>query len=43
MDQLAHGCLQEGSYAATKNVTKFPHLNHEAMVAALVKTRESDP
>jgi 7-keto-8-aminopelargonate synthetase-like enzyme len=28
MDQLAHNCLQEGSYAATKNVVKFPHLNH---------------
>jgi 7-keto-8-aminopelargonate synthetase-like enzyme len=43
MDQLAHNCLQEGAYAATKNVIKFSHLNHEAMVEALIKTRENDP
>lgn len=43
MDQLSHNCLQEGAYAATKNVIKFPHLDHEAMVEALRKTREKDP
>ena len=32
MDRLAHNCLQEGSNAATKNVYKFEHLSHEAMV-----------
>lgn len=39
MDQLSHNCLQEGAYAATKNVTKFQHLNHQAMVEILQKTR----
>lgn len=43
MDQLSHNCLQEGAYAATKNVVKFPHLNHAAMVEALIKTRETNP
>ena len=43
MDQLSHNCLQEGANAATKNVIKFPHLDHEAMVESLKKTRESDP
>lgn len=42
MDQLSHNCLQEGANAATKNVIKFPHLNHEALVEALKKTREKD-
>lgn len=39
MDNLSHNCLQEGAYAATKNVTKFGHLDHEAMVQTLRKTR----
>lgn len=43
MDQLSHNCLQEGAYAATKNVYKFPHLKHEAMVEELRKVREKDP
>lgn len=43
MDALSHNCLQEGSYAATKNVIRFPHLNHNAMVETLKKTRENDP
>lgn len=42
MDQLSHNCLQEGSNAATQKVIKFPHLDHEAMVEALKKTREND-
>lgn len=32
MDNLSHNCLQEGAYAATKNVIKFPHLDHNAFV-----------
>ena len=28
MDQLSHNCLQEGSFAATNNVTRFNHLDH---------------
>jgi hypothetical protein len=32
MDNLSHNCLQEGAYAATKNVIKFPHLDHAAFV-----------
>lgn len=43
MDQLSHNCLQEGASAATKNIIKFPHLNHTAMVELLEKTREKDP
>ena len=27
MDELAHNCLSEGAFAATKNVTRTPHLN----------------
>lgn len=42
MDQLSHNCLQEGSNAATKNIIKFAHLDHEAMVQALKKVREAD-
>lgn len=42
MDQLSHNCLQEGSNAATKNVHKFRHLDHKAMVEVLRKTREND-
>jgi glycine C-acetyltransferase len=43
MDQLSHNCLIEGANAATKNITRFEHLNHEALIAALKKTREQDP
>ena len=43
MDQLSHNCLQEGAYAATKNVIKFPHLKQEAMIETIRKTREKDP
>lgn len=32
MDQLSHNCLQEGVNASTKNVIKFAHLDHNAMV-----------
>lgn len=43
MDALSHNCLQEGSFAATKKVTRFPHLDHNAMVDILKRTRENDP
>lgn len=42
MDQLSHNCLQEGSNAATKNIQKFEHLNQNAMIELLKKTREND-
>lgn len=42
MDNLSHNCLQEGANASTKNVIKFNHLDHEALVEALKKTREAD-
>ena len=35
MDQLSHNCLQEGANAATQNVQKFKHLDHEEMVQML--------
>ena len=31
MDQISHNCLQEGAFAATKNVRRFEHLNQQAM------------
>lgn len=43
MDQLSHNCLQEGVNASTKNVIRFPHLDHNAMVEAIKTTREKDP
>ena len=43
MDQLSHNCLQEGANAATGNVQKFKHLDHEEMVRILRETREKDP
>jgi glycine C-acetyltransferase len=43
MDQLSHNCLQEGAMAATRNIQKFEHLNQDAMVELLRKTREKQP
>jgi glycine C-acetyltransferase len=31
MDRLSHNCLQEGAHAATKNVTKFDHMDTPQM------------
>lgn len=43
MDNLSHNCMQEGAFAATKNVIKFPHLDTKAMEAKLKQTREKNP
>lgn len=43
MDNYSHNCLQEGAYAATKNVIKFRHLDNKAMEAKLKETREKNP
>jgi len=43
MDQLSHNCLQEGAMAATRNIQKFEHLNQNAMMELLRKTREKEP
>ncbi len=42
MDTLCHNCLQEGANAATGNIYKFPHLNHDKMVEYLQKIRAKD-
>lgn len=42
MDELAHNCLSEGAFAATKNVTRTPHLNIEAMEDKIREIRNSD-
>lgn len=43
MDQISHNCLQEGAFAATKNVKRFEHLNQDAMTKILRETREQNP
>jgi len=42
MDELCHNCLQEGAYAATKNVLKVPHLDSVAMELKIKETREKN-
>ena len=43
MDQIAHNCLQEGAFAATKNVKRFEHLKQDSMTKILRETREQNP
>lgn len=43
MDELAHNCLQEGAFAATKNVLKVEHLNMEAMEKKIEEVRRNNP
>ena len=42
MDALAHACLQQGAGAATRNVTRVPHLSNEAVRRALRRIRARD-
>ncbi|PWU12630.1 MAG: hypothetical protein C5B49_16015 [Bdellovibrio sp.] len=42
MDRLSHSCLQQGAYAATKNIQKFPHLDYLTAAALLRDIRSRD-
>ena len=42
MDRLSHSCLQQGAYAATKNIHKFPHLDVDTAQAMLRDIRSRD-
>ena len=42
MDTLAHACLQEGANAATKNITRYKHLDVDAAEEALGTIRAKD-
>lgn len=39
IDTLSHNCLQEGAYAATKNVIKFAHLSNSQVEHFLIELR----
>jgi glycine C-acetyltransferase/8-amino-7-oxononanoate synthase len=43
MDELAHQCLQQGAYAATRNVHRFSHLSMDALQDRLEHIRSDDP
>ncbi|MGN7824030.1 aminotransferase class I/II-fold pyridoxal phosphate-dependent enzyme [Chitinophaga sp. 22536] len=42
MDKLAHACLRQGAYAATANVLKFDHLDHQLVRKMLASIRAED-
>ncbi|WP_156754886.1 aminotransferase class I/II-fold pyridoxal phosphate-dependent enzyme [Actinokineospora pegani] len=42
IDRLAHSCLQSGARAATRNITRYAHLDVEAVRAHLVEIRATD-
>ncbi|MBF0105927.1 MAG: aminotransferase class I/II-fold pyridoxal phosphate-dependent enzyme [Deltaproteobacteria bacterium] len=42
MDQLAHACLQQGAFAATRNVFKHPHCDNNAVKKILQSIRAED-
>jgi len=42
LDERAHGCLRQGAWAATRNVSVVSHLDLAAVQAALVRIRERD-
>ncbi len=42
MDRLAHSCLYQGAYAATKNVYRHPNLSISAVHGLLEKIRKED-
>jgi len=42
MDQLSHACLQQGAFAATRNVRRHPHLDVESVRSALREIRAGD-
>lgn len=43
IDKLAHACLQEGAYSATKNVHSFEHLSNLAVEEKLKEIRNEAP
>ena len=43
MDELAHQSLQQGAYAATDNVRKFPHLDNAGAETVLREIRAESP
>jgi glycine C-acetyltransferase/8-amino-7-oxononanoate synthase len=43
MDELAHQCLRQGAYAATRNVHRFNHLSTDALRDRLAHIRTDDP
>ena len=43
MDELCHNCLTEGAFAATKNVSRVPHLCLEAMEKKVSEIRTANP
>jgi len=42
LDALAHNCLMEGAYAATRNVSLFRHLDHDHLRQLLSRIRARD-
>jgi len=42
MDELAHQCLQQGAYTATRNVHRFDHLSYDALEKRLHSIRDED-
>jgi len=42
MDELSHQCLQQGAYAATRNVHRFSHLSTDALRDQLKHIRSGD-
>ncbi len=42
MDRLAHSCLYQGAYAATKNVYRHPNVSVDAVRGLLENIREKD-
>ncbi len=42
MDRLAHSCLYQGAYAATKNVYRHPNMSVDAVRGLLENIRERD-
>lgn len=43
IDRFAHACLQQGARAATRNVTRYEHLNVGAVHQHLSRIRDHDP
>jgi 7-keto-8-aminopelargonate synthetase-like enzyme len=42
MDELAHQCLQQGAYTATRNVHRHPHLSNDVLEKQLHSIRDQD-
>ena len=43
VDRLAHNCLMEGCFIATRNVQIYEHLNNEAVVEKIKAIRKKNP